>query len=157
MKVVPPNPDDVRAVALLMRQRDRDEFMPLTHFTEHHELVSSLTERFGEHPDCFVVMSHDGPVAVGGMLLHRPNVATLLFFASDAFAGRVAADFTRFVKQRLFPGYVAKGVHRIECQSLEDYTSVHNWLEVLGLKREATMPGFGRGGETYIQFSWTKP
>jgi hypothetical protein len=90
------------------------------------------------------------------MLLHRPNVATLLFFATDDFGGAVAADFTRFVKQRLFPGYVEKGVHRIECAALAEYDEMHRWLKVLGLVREAVMLGFGRGGETYMQFSWVK-
>jgi hypothetical protein len=151
--VEPALPNDVARVAAAMRQRDRDEFMPMTHFERHEQLVKSLVQRFGGHPDVFTVFDDPGPVAVGGMLLHRPNVATLLFFATDDFKGKVAADFTRFVKQRLFPQYIAAGVHRIECQSIEAYASVHNWLEVLGLKEEATLPKFGRGGETYIQFA----
>lgn len=139
-----------------MRQRDRDEFMPMTHFERHADLVSSLVERFGEHPDCFTVFDDPGPVAVGGMLLHRPNVATLLFFATDDFKGAVAADFTRFVVQRLFPRYRERGVHRIECQSLDGYEEVHRWLGVLGLEKEAVLRSFGRGGEDYVQFAWTK-
>lgn len=153
MNIEPALPSDVALVAQAMRQRDRDEFMPLTHFERHEQLAKSLVTRFGGHPDVFTVFDDPGPVAVGGMLLHRPNVATLLFFATDDFKGRVASDFTRFVKQRLFPAYEARGVHRIECQSLDGYEEVHRWLEVLGLEREAVMPAFGRGGETYLQFA----
>lgn len=154
MIVEPALPAAVAAVAKSMRQRDRDEFMALSHFETHDQLVKSLVQRFGGHPDVFTVHT-DAPVAVGGMLLHRPNVATLLFFATDDFAGAVAADFTRFVKQRLFPGYIAKGVHRIECTALAGYEEVHRWLVALGLEYEADMPKFGRGGETYTQFAWT--
>lgn len=153
MIVEPALPNDVAKVAAAMRQRDRDEFMPMTHFERHEQLVKSLVQRFGGHPDVFTVFADPGPVAVGGMLLHRPNVATLLFFATDDFGGKVAADFTRFVKQRLFPGYIAKGVHRIECQSLDGYEEVHRWLGVLGLEREALLRRFGRGGEDYVQFA----
>lgn len=153
MIVEPALPDDVFRVAQAMRQRDREEFMALGHFERHEDLVKSLVKRFGGHPDVFTVFGDPGPVAVGGMLLHRPNVATLLFFATDDFVA-VGAEFTRFVVQRLFPGYRAKGVHRIECQSLDGYDEVHRWLNALGLEREAVMPKFGKGGETYIQFAW---
>lgn len=155
MKIEPANSRDVAHVAVRMRLRDREEFMPLSHFATHAELVASLTERFGEHPDCFTVFGDPGPVAVGGMLLHRPNVATLLFFATDDFAPE-GANFTRFVVQRLFPTYRERGVHRIECQSIDGYDEVHRWLGTLGLEFEAWLPGFGRGGENYTQFSWVK-
>jgi hypothetical protein len=154
--VEPSLPADVSRVAQAMRQRDRDEFMALSHFERHDELVKSLVKRFGGHPDVFTVFDDPGPVAVGGMLLHRPNVATLLFFATDDFKDKVAADFTRFVKQRLFAEYRKRGVHRIECAALAEYDEMHRWLKVLGLVREAVMLGFGRAGETYLQFSWVK-
>ena len=34
------------------------------------------------------------------------------------------------------------------------HAEVHRWVELLGLKREAVMPKYGKGGETYIQFAW---
>ncbi len=155
MNIEPALPADVMLVAQAMRQRDRDEFMPMTHFETHDQLVKSLVQRYGGHPDVFTVFGEPGPVAVGGMLLHRPNVATLLFFASDDFAPEGAA-FTRFVTQRLFPTYRQRGVHRIECQSLDGYGEVHRWLGVLGLEREAVLRAFGRDGQDYVQFAWVE-
>ncbi len=154
MRIEPPCTRDVAYVGAYMRQRDRDEFIALTHFASYGELVFSLIERFASHPDVFVVHDEE-PVAVGGMILHRPNVATLLFFATDKFAA-VGRPFTRFVKKQLFRTYVERGVHRIEAQALADYGEVRSWLNVLGLTAEATMPGFGRDGQTYIQYAWTK-
>lgn len=154
MKVVAATPEQVYAVACDMRQRDRDEFMAVSMFQRHDQLVESLVRRFGGHPDAIAGCFDDGaPVCVGGLIQHRPRVATLLFFATDAFEG-IALDFSRFVKQRLFPGYVAKGVHRIECSSIAGYDEAHRWIEFLGLTREAEMRKFGRGGETYVQFAW---
>jgi hypothetical protein len=154
MKVVAATPEHVYAVASVMRQHDRQEFMAVSQFAKHHELVESLVKRFGGHPDAIMGGLDDGtPLCVGGLIQHRPHVATLLFFATDGF-DQIGRDFTRFVKQRLFPGYVAKGVHRIECSSIEGYEEAHQWIVFLGLKREAEMRKFGRGGETYLQFAW---
>jgi hypothetical protein len=153
MIVEPARHQDVAYVASAMRLRDIEEFMPLTHFETHGELAVSLVERFGEHPDVLSIGWENGPVAIAGMLLHRPNVGTLLFFATDDFP-KIAPDFTRFVVQRWFPAYKARGVHRIECVSIDSYHEVHRWLSLFGLKREAVLKKFGRGGETYIQFAW---
>lgn len=154
MKVGAATTDDVRSVANSMRARDREEFMAVSNFLHHSELVHSLVDRYGGHPDVIVAGLDEGkPMCIGGLILHRPNVATLLFFATDDFH-LIGRDFTRFVKQRLFPGYTRKGVHRIECASLGGYDEVHRWIEVLGLTREVEMKKFGRGGETYVQFAW---
>lgn len=153
MIVEPANTRDVAHVAVRMRERDVEEIIATSHFTTKGELVSDLVQRFGEHQDVFVVYGDPGPVAVVGMLLHRPNVGTLLFFATDDFDA-VGSDFVRFVVQRWFPAYKERGVHRIECTALESYDEVHRWLDTFGLKREAVMPKFGRGGETYVLFSW---
>jgi hypothetical protein len=78
---------------------------------------------------------------------------TLAFFATDQFP-EIALGLTKFIKDRLFPRYRAEGVHRIECLSMEGYDAAHRWIGVLGLKREAVLPKFGKGGETFFQFAW---
>lgn len=148
-------PDLVRRVAEAMRARDREEFMAVSSLHDHRDLVDSLVRRFGQHPDVIVVSDSAGPVVVGGLIRYRPNVASLLLFATDGMP-RVGADLTRFIKHRLFAAYRDAGVHRIECSSLGGYTQIHRWLRALGLKQEARMEGFGRDGQTYLQFSWTK-
>ena len=144
----------VREVAENMRPRDREEFMAVSPFETHGQLVDAVVERYALHQDAYVFRTDDGaPVGVAGMIRHRPNVITLLFFATEQFA-EIGSDLTRFVRKVLFPKYRELGVHRIECASIEGYAETHRWLEVLGLQQEAVMPGYGRGGETYIQFSW---
>lgn len=146
----------VREVAESMRPRDREEFRAVSPFETHAQLVEAIVEKYAPHLDAYVFRTDDGtPVGVAGMIRHRPNVITLLFFATEQFS-EIGSDLTRFVRKVLFPKYKELGVHRIECASIEGYAETHRWLEVLGLQQEAVMPGYGRGGETYIQFSWVK-
>lgn len=154
MHVEAPTPDSVRRVAENMRERDRMEFMAVSYATTHTELVESLVARYGEHNDVVVAYSGDEPVVVGGLLRLRPNVATLMLFATDQI-NEIGAELTRFVRQRLFAQYRAQGVHRIECASMDGYAEVHRWVLALGLKREGpAMRKYGRNGEGFVQFSW---
>lgn len=146
----------VREVAENMRPRDREEFMAVSPFDTHGQLVETIVRQFAPHQDAYVFRTDAGvPAAVAGMIRQRPNVVTLLFFATDGLQD-IGSDLTRFVLKVLFPTYRDMGVHRIECASIEGYSETHRWLEVLGLKQEAVMPGYGRDGQTYIQFAWTK-
>lgn len=145
---------DVRYVAERMRDTDLREFLAVSRARDRWDLAESLVERYGGHPDVLAArLDGSGPVAIGAMIEARPNVITLFFFATDNFP-IVAVAMTRFIRQRLFPRYRAAGVHRIECVSIEGHDDAHRWIEILGLRREATMPGFGRDGETFFQFAW---
>lgn len=152
MKLDAPTPEDVRHVAARMRERDQSEFLAVSHARTHAELVEALVARYGGAGDA-ICAYWNGPVAIGAMVQHRPNVVTLAFFATDQFP-EIALGLTKFIKDRLFPRYRANGVHRIECLSMEGYDAAHRWIGVLGLKREATLPKFGKAGETFLQFAW---
>jgi hypothetical protein len=145
-------PGAVRMVAENMRIRDREEFMAVSQCRTHDQLVDGLVSRFGLHDDVIVANWQNGPVAVGGLIHHRPRVGTLLFFATDDLP-KIGSDLTRFIRQRLFPCYLRAGTHRIECASLAGYDEVHRWLGVLGLEKEADMRKYGRDGQDFVQFS----
>lgn len=145
----------VREVAEQMRPRDREEFMAVSPFERHVDLVDEIVGRYALHADAYTFLDGSEPLAVAGLIQHRPNVVTLLFFAKPDLP-RIGTDLTRFVVKRLFPTYRRHGVHRIECASIEGYHETHRWLQVLGLSQEAIMPRYGRDGQTYIQFSWVK-
>jgi len=153
MRLDAPTREDVAFVAVRMRPRDMEEFMAVSYAVNEAELVEGLVARYGGAHDAFCAYQGDIPVAVGAMVEHRPNVVTLMFFAT-AELPMIGAALTRWIRQRLFPQYRARGVHRIECASIDGYVSVHRWVQALGLKREAVMPKYGRGGETFIQFAW---
>ena len=155
MKIDAPSRADILHVALAMRARDYDEFSALAFASDRDELAEALANRYAEADDVFCAYATDGEaVAVGAMVQARPGVVTLMFFATERMA-EIGLALTKFITQRLFPAYRARGIHRIECVSMEGYDEVHRWIEVLGLRREAgPFRGFGKHGEGFIQFAW---
>lgn len=153
MRLDAPTRSDVAYVAARMRERDATEFLAVSRVDTRAELVNGLIDRYGGAPDAFCAYLDDTPVAVGAMVEHRPNVVTLMFFATDRLP-EIGLALTRWITRQLFPQYRARGVHRIECASIDGYEEVHRWVEALGLRREAVMPKYGKGGETYVQFAW---
>lgn len=153
MRLDAPTREDVRFIARNMRARDMAEFLAVSNAETPEDLVKGLTNRYGNSEDAICAYLGYEPVAVGAMVQARPNVATLGFFATDRFP-EVARPLTKFIRDRLFPRYRAGGFHRIECISMEGYEDAHRWIGLLGLKKEAVMPKYGKGGETYIQFAW---
>jgi hypothetical protein len=156
MRIDPASPGAVRFVAERLRERDVVEFAATSFAGTREQLADDLVRRYAGLSGAICASDASGPVAVGATIEARPNVLTLLFFATDAFPG-IALGLTRFIRQRLFPAQRAAGVHRIECVSVVTHTDAHKWIEILGLEREATMPGYGRAGEAFYQFAWTAP
>lgn len=154
MKIDAPSRAEIHSAALAMRPRDYDEFSALAFADSREALADVLADRYGGRDDTFCAFVDEEPIAVGAMVQGRPNVVTLMFFATERLP-EIGMALTRFITQRLFPAYRAKGVHRIECVSLAGYEDVHRWIETLGLRREAgPFPGFGKNGEAFIQFAW---
>lgn len=155
MRIVEPTFTDVYTVARDMRTADYKEFSGV-HFSETRiDLANILASRFHDRNDIMVGHDDRGAVCVGGTIEARPNVVTLLFFATDRFAG-IALPITRFIKRNLFPKLIERGIHRIEAVSLAENVASHQWLELLGLQPETgALRGFGKNGEAYMQFSWS--
>lgn len=144
---------DLRFVAENMRESDEREFLALNKTDSRADLVAALIQRFAGEKLIAAKDDTFRPIAIGDVVENRPNVGTLLFFATNRFP-EIARPLTRFIRQRLFPIYRQNGLHRIECWAAGDRPDVHRWLGALGLEHEATVYGFGKGGETYEQFAW---
>lgn len=148
---------DVYTVAMAMRDADFAEFSALNAAPDRETLAIQLRRVYGAHPDAVTAFADDGaPVAVGAVVIARPNVATLMFFATPRLA-EIGQQLTRFIRRRLLPAYVARGVHRVECVSMAGHDDAHRWIRTLGLSREAECRGYGKAGETFYQFAWVAP
>lgn len=156
MRIDAATPADVRHVAENMRESDEREFLAVNWVQTRAELVEGLVRRYAKAPEAIVARDNaHQPIAIGALIEQRPNVATLLFFATDRFP-EIAVPLTRFIRRRLFPAHQRAGVHRIECAAA-DREDVRRWLEALGLSHEAEMRGYGKAGETFHQYAWVKP
>lgn len=153
MKIEPATKADVFEVALDMRQRDFAEFSAVSFANSRDELATLLAERYGDRHDVLCGSWKGRPVCIGGFVMARPNVITLLFFATDDFP-QIGLGITRFIRKNLFPKLAAAGAHRIEAVSLAEYSEIHAWLATIGLRPETgPLLGYGRNGEAFIQFA----
>lgn len=156
MRVEVTTPENVRYVADRMRDSDYREFAAVSYAKDRKQLANIMVEMYGNHVGGMCVYDNEEAIGVGAMVEGRPNVVTLMFFATDKLP-KIAYPLTRFIKHTVFPRYRENGVHRIECISIDGHDEAHRWIEVLGLKREARFEAFGKGGETFHQFAWVKP
>ncbi|SFI05768.1 hypothetical protein [Methylobacterium brachiatum] len=148
--------DTAAAVALKMRPRDRDEFLAVA-AVEDDKIAAWIADRMGRRDGILCARAGDGePVSIGGAVEVRPGSATLLFYATERFP-EIALPMTRFIRRHYFPSLAAAGTHRIECVTLDSYRAMQRWLETLGLKREATIPAYGKGRETFAMYAWIAP
>lgn len=144
---------EVHYVALNMRERDFEEFSAVAPVDTREELADLLADRYGGRSDVLCGSKDGEPICIGGTIEGRPNVLTLLFFATDAFP-EIALPITRFIRNELFPRYFEAGVHRVEAVSLGGYDHVHRWLQIIGLEPETgPLRAYGKRGEDFVQFS----
>lgn len=156
MRIEPAKPADIVHVAAHMREADLKEFLALSPANDRAALALELSQRFGQRNDVFAAWHEEMPIAIGATIEARPNVLTLLFFASDGFR-HIGRELTKFMKQRYFPPLIEAGVHRIECVSMEGHKEAHRWIKALGLVQEGgPLRGYGKNGETYFQYAWVR-
>lgn len=146
-------PEQVRHVALHMRERDFQEFAATSHCDKRAQLADELAERYGGRDDVLCGSVDGEPICIGGTIEAWPNVVSLLFFATPAFP-RIGLRITRFIRNELFPRYIEAGVHRIQAISLDGHVEVHAWLGALGMTQDGPpFRAYGKNGEDFIQFA----
>jgi hypothetical protein len=145
-------PEAVMSVATNMREKDKEEIYATRWTDSPIDLAESVMRSHGPK---WAVWTEAGPVAVAGAALMWPGVWSVYAFGTDDFR-RVAPYLTRHIRRVMMPGLVLAGAHRAECRSLGTHTEAHEWLEKLNATREADLPRYGRNGEDFVLFSWTK-
>lgn len=157
MQIVQATPELVRHVALHMRDGDYDEIAATSWADTRAELADDLAARYSAWCDTIYVAGRsDTPVAVFGWVPLWPGVWSLLMFATDQFQ-LVSQALTKFCCATAIPALDNAAASRVECYSHARHATAHRWLRFLGLKPEATLQGYGRGGEDFIVFAWSRP
>lgn len=102
------------------------------------------------------IATHKGvPCGIIGVSPMWPGVwSAWSFGTADWPKGAVA--MSRFGFRVLKPFILARGAHRLQCESRIDHVDAHRWLTAMGAKPEGLLYGYGRDGSTYIMFSWGK-
>jgi hypothetical protein len=151
VEFVPATEAHVRAVALRMRDRDLAEFSAMSWTNDRAGAAERLGLAYGDMTGVQCALLDGKPVAIGGLIWTRPGVVSLLFYATDDFPSVVVA-LTRHIAAEMT---VAKAVaNRIECFSMSTYTEMQQWVELFGLRPEATLRRYGKNGEDFIVYAW---
>ena len=156
MRVIEATAENIHDVAERMRDRDLAEFSALSFFDDREGIAVTMVERYAGLQGIECATLDDGtPVAIGGLMWLRPNVATILFFATDDF-DKIVTSLTRHVARNVIGTAKAVGARRIECFSLATYTEMRAWVEVFGLRPEGVLRAYGKNGEDFVPYAWLK-
>jgi len=153
LKIKSATAQEIYDVAVGMRERDFIEIGALNFAEGREDLAQALARRYMMNEDVLCASWSDRPICIGGFINTRPNVISLMMFATSDFP-KIGVGITRFIKHQMFPRLEQAGVHRIEAISLEGYDEVHDWLRVLGLEAETEpLRNFGKNGEAFRYFA----
>jgi len=147
--------EEIYHVAMEMRQRDYEEILCVTWAEDREELAEYMMFALKEHENVYAFGIGEEPVGIVSYIPLRPGVWHLGLFATDKFQ-KVGSFLTRCVIRDIIPALDRGKAHRVEAQSIVGYDEVHRWLEFIGLKKESDLPGFGRNGENFVNFTYVR-
>lgn len=153
MKATELYPEGVHHVVERMRAKDREEIYA-TQWSDDGYAVANHILRVCDFG--FVLHADDGePVVCCGAVPMWPGVWSVWMFATDRF-NEIALSTTKFAKRVFFPALEETGWHRLECRSLDSHAVAHAWLESLGAYKESETTRYGKLGERFFVYCWTK-
>jgi hypothetical protein len=144
--------DAARYVALRLRAADRREIFATRWDEDPEELAAAAAVR---GPFAWAAGAGGEPIACIGALEMWPGVWEAWMFATDAF-NTIGKPLTRFIRQGMIPALTGVGAHRVQCHSIEGHHHAHRWLERLGAMHEFTVPRYGKNGEAFRLYSWSR-
>lgn len=146
-------PEGVQHVVHHMRAKDREEIFA-TQWTDDPWEFGNNVLRTGAF--AFVLHADDGePVVCCGAVPMWEGVWSVWMFATDRF-DEISFSFHKWTRRVFFPSLDGAGWHRLECRSLSTHAVAHKWLEVLGAYKESETTKYGKRGESFIVYCWTK-
>lgn len=145
-----------------MRQIDREEVfatsypMPPDGDTSDDELMIQQTYDAANRNGCGWIAGINGePIAVIGITMLWPGVASVWMYSTDSFE-KIGLALTRWAKKAIFQIMSDANIHRAQCWSLSGHDGAHRWLRHLGATEECSSPGYGRDGQAFHLFGWSK-
>lgn len=146
-------PEGVQHVVHGMRAKDREEIFA-TQWSDDPWAFGNQVLRscdFG-----FVLHADDGePVVCCGAVPMWDGVWSVWMFATDRF-DEIALSVHKFARRVFFPALDHAGWHRLECRSIATHAVAHRWLEALGAYKESEVTNYGKNGERFLLYCWTK-
>lgn len=150
--IVETTKEGVYHVCRNMRQADREEIFA----TRWRDDPDDVARDSLAAPGFKWMAVRDGvPEAVVGVRPMWPGVWCAWAYGTPQFQ-QVSRHLTRHIQRVIMPALVLARAHRLEAHSIVTHVEAHQWLEYLGAARERTIREFGKGGEDFIVFAWTR-
>ncbi len=97
----------------------------------------------------------DVPCALWGAVPVWPHHWIAFAFGTDDWA-RVVLTMTKHIRSFMLPALLRAKAYRVSAATHADHTEAHRWLESMGAVKEMDMPYYGKGGEVFFNYVWTK-
>lgn len=142
---------DIIEVCLNLRADDLAEVMATRWTNDQYDLASDLAHTPGGK---FAVIQDDKPVCIFGVSPRTPGVGQGWLVGTDDIgkSGIEVAHACKKVIRTLFD----TDVHRVQAFSAAFHTQAHEWLELIGFRRESTLSKFGKDGSDFYCYAVTK-
>ena len=150
--IAEPSVDVVRKICQNLRARDRQEIFA-TKWTDDPEEVVAGVIASGAFRWAALV---DGePVALIGARPRWPGVWSMWAFGTDRWP-EVVRTLTKHAKRFMMPALMNAGAVRADCHALAEHTDARRWLERLGATAETELAAWGKNGQSFVCYVWTR-
>lgn len=145
--------EDCLHVARNLRDRDREELCATT-YDETPEFFARTAANTGAMRWC--AYADDGePIALQGVFPRWPGVWTAWAYGTDRWKEAVLA-LTRNSRRFVLPALYNANAHRVDAFSLASHTDARDWLSFLGAKPTNRLDKWGKNGEDFTCYVWTR-
>lgn len=151
--IVPANYRDASYVAANMRSEDRREFDALVDMSAPGVVACDLVYRSEGLAYCALIGGQ--PVAVYGACPILPHLWSAWAYGTDRLKRAIPA-ITRHALAVAKPALIERQITRLQVNTLVDHDLSHSWLESLGARCEGVARCYGRHGEDFKVYAWTK-
>jgi len=103
----------------------------------------------------YVAVLDGNPEAAFGAAENRSGLWTAWSWGSKRM-WRCVPRITKFFYEVLGPDVAARGAWRVEARALAANDMALRWLRRLGAHERCHLPGYGKNGEDFILFDWTR-
>lgn len=147
-----PRYSEISHVCSNMRDASAEEMFACRPHDSPSNLADELYDRGGLK---WVGYYKDEPAAMIGAMPLYPGVWGLFGFGTDNWQ-KIWRPMTVFARKTMMPAVKSSGAHRAHCASPVGHDETHKWLRFLGAEQEAVLRGYGKNGEDFALFAWTK-
>lgn len=151
MRAEPPF-EDMLQITSNLRARDHEELFATRYGDDPADVARDTLRtgafRWGAYLD-------GRPVAALGAFPRWPKVWTCWAFGTDEW-DKVVLTLTKHARNFMTPAMVNAGAIRMDALSMASHTDARAWLAMLGARPEKVLDNWGKNGQAFVSYAWTR-